>query len=107
MKNALLILGLILGNIITTLSGADQIAKAELSNIYDHYRTTESDINQHLSVLRQLARECSSVAEIGTRNMGSTWGIMMGLSESTSPKRSFLEIEYYSPQLKNCILQGA
>ena len=76
----------------------------ELTNIYDHYRVTTSDINDHLPVLRQLAKECSSVLEIGRRSRGSTWALLMGLSESELRNRSYLEIEIAAPGLEKLYL---
>lgn len=56
-----------------------------------------SDINEHLPVLRELSSECSSVVEIGVRNVVSTWGILMGLSESPHHTKSYLGIDINHP----------
>lgn len=89
---------------ITISYAADPTAKEELIHLYEHYRLTPSDINQHLPALRQLAQECASVIEIGRRSIGSTWALLMGLSESKAPSRSFLEIEINVPILEKFYL---
>ena len=58
-----------------------------------------SDINEHVQTLRLLAQECSSVVEIGLREMVSSWGILQGLSESQSLAPSYLGIDIHSPSL--------
>lgn len=58
-----------------------------------------SDINEHVQTLRSLAKECSSVVEIGLREMISSWGILQGLSESQSASASYLGIDIHSPSL--------
>ena len=58
---------------------------------------TPSDISEHVPVLRELALECSSVTEIGVRDMVSTWGILKGLSENTLNERSYLGIDLCFP----------
>jgi hypothetical protein len=77
--------------------GVDSSAQQELRNQYDYYCHTPSDIYEHLPVLRELARESSSVIEIGVRSMVSTWGILQGLSENPSPLRSYLGIDLAFP----------
>jgi hypothetical protein len=72
-------------------------AKLELNHQYELASRTPSDINEHLCELRSLAQECSSVVEIGLRTMVSSWGILMGLSESRSVTRSYLGIDIESP----------
>ncbi len=78
---------------VLPVTANEESPKEELTNLYEVYRKNPSDINEHMTVLRQLAQESASVIEIGRRSNGSTWALLMGLSESKSPKRSFLEIE--------------
>jgi len=78
--------------------------KEDLMNLYELHRSTPSDINQHLTVLKQLAKECSSVIEIGKRSVGSTWALLAGLAESEAPKRSYLEIEVFHPVIEKVYL---
>lgn len=71
----------------------------ELEAQYQLACTTPSDIYEHIPVLRSLASECSSVVEMGLRNMVSSWGILKGLSESKSSSRSYVGIDINSPPL--------
>jgi hypothetical protein len=68
-----------------------------LKTIYDQHCTQPSDIYEHIPRLRDLAEECSSVIEIGVRNMASTWGIIQGLADSSSDNRSYLGIDLGYP----------
>jgi hypothetical protein len=78
--------------------------KRALKHQYQHYCRVSSDINEHLPVLHDLAKQCSSVIEIGLRSMNSTWGILQGLSESTATSHSYLGIDLVSPPKKNLAL---
>lgn len=69
----------------------------ELNRVYEYYCNEPSDIYQHIPVLKGLAEECSSVVEIGVRNVVSTWGILKGLSLSPFPQRSYLGIDISDP----------
>jgi hypothetical protein len=64
---------------------------------YDLASAQPTDINEHLFALRSLARQCSSVAEIGLRSMVSTWGILQGLSENGSSCRLYFGIDLSPP----------
>lgn len=79
-------------------------ANTELTVLYDYYRDTPSDINEHIPVLKTLAKECGSIAEIGTGSIAATWGLLMGLSESESPSPSFFEIQSRTPPLEKLYL---
>ena len=78
--------------------------REELTKLYEQHASTPSDINEHVPVLRKLAKECSSVVEIGIRSMVSTWGIVLGLSENTNPSRSYLGIDLQNPPLEKLYL---
>lgn len=69
----------------------------ELQEKYELHCREPSDINEHLPTLRNLAKECSSVVEIGIRAMVSSWGCLLGLSENPSFSRSYLGIDIDSP----------
>ncbi|MCH9626746.1 MAG: hypothetical protein S4CHLAM2_03740 [Chlamydiales bacterium] len=57
----------------------------EIEAMYQlHCGDTRSDIYEHLPPLKQLASECSRVAEIGVRSVVSSWAILQGLTESSS-----------------------
>jgi hypothetical protein len=71
--------------------------ESELENLYKEKCYSPSDINEHLPLLKDLAKQCESVVEIGVRNMVSTWGILKGLSENVSSRRSYLGIDLMHP----------
>jgi hypothetical protein len=56
-----------------------------------------TDINEHLGLLCKLAKECSSVTELGLRGTESIWGLLQGLAESPSSFRSYLGIAFMFP----------
>ena len=56
-----------------------------LSTLYHYYSAFPSDINEHLSVLRELARSVNKITEIGVNNMCATWALLQGLSEQKQP----------------------
>lgn len=72
-------------------------AKEELQAKYEQACFEPSDIYQHVPLLRQLAKNCSSVVEIGLRGMVSSWGILQGLSESSAHTRFYLGIDIQKP----------
>lgn len=78
-----------------------------MSNIMQKYeieKNTESDINQHLETLKNLATECNHITEMGVRGIVSTWALLAG-----KPKKficydiSILDVS--SPQ-KECHNEG-
>lgn len=71
--------------------------KVELEKYYYKHHFEVSDINEHLPHLRRLASECSSAVEIGIRSMVSTWGILLGLSESDSLECQYVGIDLDLP----------
>lgn len=74
--------------------------QAELRKRYEHSCHQPSDINEHIETLRFLAQECASVTEIGLRTMVSSWGILLGLSENPSERRSYLGIDLDAPPIE-------
>ncbi|MBA3604299.1 MAG: hypothetical protein H0W50_11845 [Parachlamydiaceae bacterium] len=79
-------------------------ARQELTDLYEQHASTPSDINEHVPVLRKLAKECSSIVEIGLRRMVSTWGIILGLSENGASDRFYLGIDQQKPPLEKLYL---
>ncbi|MFI0435325.1 MAG: hypothetical protein ACH350_06320 [Parachlamydiaceae bacterium] len=67
--------------------------KDSLTLIYESHVQAPSDIHEHLPVLRQLAKECASVTEIGMKPLISTWAILKGLSENGQSIKRYLGIE--------------
>jgi hypothetical protein len=72
-------------------------AEDELRQLYEFSCHQRSDINEHVGLLRKLAKECSSVTEIGLRGTVSIWGILQGLADNPSPVRSYLGIGLVAP----------
>lgn len=74
-------------------------ALLEMEKLYYSKYLEPSDINEHLPHLRRLASECSSVTEIGIRDVVSTWAVLLGLSESGAEERSYVGIDLNAPPL--------
>ncbi len=70
-----------------------------LKEVYEAQCRLSSDIKEHIPVLYDLAKQCSSLVEIGLRTMTSTWGCLYGLSESSETTRSYLGIDIASPPM--------
>jgi hypothetical protein len=62
-----------------------------------HHRR-ESDINEHLPTLRRFAAECSSIVELGVRNVVSTWGLLLGLAESPHGEKIYTGVDIAWPE---------
>ena len=72
-------------------------AATELRENYERVCCESSDIYEHIPVLYQLSKECSSVVEIGLRDMNSSWGILQGLSENPNAPRYYLGVDMCQP----------
>jgi hypothetical protein len=46
---------------------------------FEYLQLTPSDINEHLGTLRDLAKECTHITEMGVRYVVSTWAFAEGL----------------------------
>ncbi|MEN9344292.1 MAG: Paramecium bursaria Chlorella virus [Chlamydiota bacterium] len=68
-----------------------------LKGWYEACCSQYSDIYEHVPVLKELAKECSSVVEIGVRSMVSTSGILYGLSLSKADAPYYLGIDLVLP----------
>ena len=53
-----------------------------IDDYFNHYRTSPSDINEHMETLRSYASECEHITEMGVRTVVSTWAFLKG-----NPKR--------------------
>lgn len=51
--------------------------------MFDKLCKSSSDINEHLGTLRDLAKECSHITEMGVRYIVSTWAFIEGLDKGT------------------------
>lgn len=69
----------------------------ELMKQYNWHCSHTSDINEHIPILRSLAKQCSTVTEIGVRSMNSTWGILLGLAENRKNNSSYVGIDLNQP----------
>jgi|SRR5579862_1090097 len=76
---------------------ADAQSRIELEHQYNHKCSEYSDIHEHVPVLRDLASQCATVVELGLRGMNSSWGILMGLADSTSSTRSYIGVDIAYP----------
>lgn len=43
---------------------------------FEHHRTTPSDINEHMSALKEYAQKCDHITEMGVRGVVSTWAFL-------------------------------
>lgn len=89
---------LLFGLFSASLFGTSVMAERQLDYRYVvACNLIHSDIREHLPTLRLLAKECSSVVEIGVRDMDSSWGLLKGLSENPHHERSYLGIDIQYP----------
>lgn len=75
-----------------------------LGKIYDYFAglpVNLCDIGEHMPLLKQLAKECPTVTEIGLGLIISTWGLLQGLSENTASERSYIGIDIVIPDSDN------
>jgi hypothetical protein len=82
---------------LPTVGFCDAESSKELLSIYEEHCKLPSDINEHLPHLRNLAKNCPRVVEVGLRTMVSSWGLLQGLSENSAKKRSYIGIDVYIP----------
>lgn len=54
---------------------------------FEHFKSINSDINEHLPTLKNLAQECEHVTEMGVRDVVSTWAFLFGLAINNKPKK--------------------
>lgn len=74
--------------------------KTELRRMYEQRCRESSDIYEHIPVLYKLSKECSSVMEIGLREMNSTWGVLQGLVDSSSSTKNYVGVDLSLPPVK-------
>lgn len=63
-----------------------------LESIFNHYRNTPSDTNEHLPTLRRLASECYDIAEIGCWRGVSTTALLAGLVDNDGVRLRIIDI---------------
>src|SRR5690349_19734602 len=81
----------------SSIYSADAQSRTELEHQYAHTSSEQSDINEHVPVLRELASQCATVVELGLRGMNSTWGILMGLADSAASMRFYTGVDIAPP----------
>jgi hypothetical protein len=74
---------------------------------YERHHREDSDLNEHLPVLRRLASESLCAMEIGIRSIESTWGVLMGLSENGSSAKSYVGVDLDIPPFNRIDLPQA
>lgn len=89
-------------NMCSLILKSNRYYNSELNQLYNEACQTKSDINEHVPVHYELAKQCNSVMEIGVRNMVSTWGLLKGLSESKE-KAKYIGIDLFSPPHENMV----
>ncbi len=76
----------------------ENLGREILKNTYEKFLALPTDMHEHLPTLKDLAMECSTIVEIGVRELiGSTWGLLSGLAENGSLKRSYIGIDLNLP----------
>jgi len=66
-----------------------------------------SDIHQHLPLLRELSRSCTTVCEMGVRKCVSSWAFLMGLAENPCEKKELLCVDLVPTDIRPLIRWGA
>lgn len=50
----------------------------EIKSKYEQVASRQSDINEHIPVLKQYSEECNHITELGCRGVVSTWAFLAG-----------------------------
>lgn len=58
---------------------------------------TVSDIHEHLPKLLELSVKCESIAELGVRDVVSTWAFLYGLCLNQKTKKHLICVDLYKP----------
>lgn len=78
------------------------LAQQEILKSYQSYSLLdpkECDICEHLKHLRRLAKDSETVVELGTRDMVSTLGLLLGLTENGNAIKKYCGVDLkYPPQ---------
>lgn len=88
----------------TINAGMQKSDYQKLKDLYEVYVGRQSDINEHLPILKKLAAECPRVMEIGVRSMTSTWALLQGLSENPYENREYVGIDIEYPPIESVYL---
>ena len=64
-----------------------------IKNFYNIHCSIKRDIDEHLPTLRKYANECSSIVELGVRDVVSTWAFAYGLYENDSNIKNIVMVD--------------
>lgn len=64
---------------------------------YEQLVSTPSDINEHLPTLYRYAQTCDTIAELGVRDIVSTWAFIKGLSDNKGGNRRLYSVDLCKP----------
>lgn len=92
--------------LLTTIMPLESHYKTDtdLFEQYLYYCEKPSDIQSHIPTLKNLGTQCISVAEIGLRDMISTWGILQGLAENPADNKFYIGVDLAMPPYKSLSL---
>lgn len=82
MKKLLLVLFLFVLSSLYLVTNKRRHTQMTLEARYQHAKDTPSDINEHMETLYELAKQCSSVLELGVRTCVSSWAFLKGLRDN-------------------------
>lgn len=73
---------------------------ATIEENYIYHLNRSSDIQEHLETLHDLAYNCSTIIEIGLRDMVSSWALLYGLSKNGSAVKKYIGIDIVPPPIQ-------
>lgn len=77
-----------------------------MENIKENYQkkcNIESDINEHLSILMELSKECETICEFGVRSIVSTWAFLYGLLQNNSLNKNLISVDIINVNCDNVV----
>jgi len=69
--------------------------------------TTPGDIHEHLPTLREYSQKCGVIAEMGVRNILSTWAFIKGLTESPNQLKKLICVDIQDTDVPKIIKNAA
>lgn len=67
---------------------------------YNKLKTTPSDIHEHIPTLYEYSKDCQSIAELGIKNITSSWAFLKGLIESKEQNKKLITFNtQYNPEI--------
>lgn len=74
---------------------------------FEHFKSINSDINEHLPTLKNLAQECEHVTEMGVRDVVSTWAFLFGLAINNGKKKVLRSYDIHKSENITLALESA